>query len=151
MKGMLINNTNRYADVYRRLLPYGQFKAIFATYFLSSLLHGFNIEIAMVLLTIGVFSYVQLKFRDKLSEDIDACIQIRPCKYQCNHKYKRGDISVTLLIILFSLLTILHLAYLGMLMDAIDNPESPSIYAKWDDLKFCSHIIIFFCYVYCRL
>lgn len=137
-----------FVDIYRKVLPLGKFSAIFATYFVSSLLHGFNLEIAVVLLSIGVFSYIQLRFQDKLSEDLDACIQIRACR-QCSHKYKRSSSLVTILSIVFGFFTVLHLAYLGQLMDAIDNPHSSSIYRKWENVQFCSHIIMFFAYLYC--
>lgn len=90
-----------------------------------------------------------MKFQDKLSEDLDACIKIRPCRHQCNHRYKRGDILSIFLIVLFSFFTVIHLAYLGMLMDAIDNPESPSILSKWEELKYFSHLFLFFSYLYC--
>lgn len=119
-----------------------------ATYFVSSLLHGFNVEIAVVLLSIGIFSYVQLLFQQKLSEDLDACVQIRTCR-QCNHKYKRKSTLVIALNVAFGCLTVLHLTYLGQLMDAIDNPNSPSIFRKWEAMQFCSHLIVLFSYLYC--
>lgn len=140
--------TNFFSDIYRKILPLGKFCAILVTYFVSSLLHGFNIEIAVVLLSIGLFSYIQLRFQDKLSEDLDACIQIRACRH-CNHKYKRSSFLVTVLSIVFGILTVVHLAYLGQLMDVRDNPYSPSILKKWDNVQYCSHIIMFFAYLYC--
>lgn len=147
-----LKNVNYYytffLDIYRKVLPLGKFCAILATYFVSSLLHGFNVEIAVVLLSIGLFSYIQLRFQDKLSEDLNACVQIRGCR-QCHHKYKRNSSLVTVLTIILGIFTILHLAYLGQLMDAIGNPNSSNILKKWENLQFCSHLIMFFAYLYC--
>lgn len=144
----MICSTICFSDVYRKILPLGKFCAILGTYFVSSLLHGFNVEIAVVLLSIGLFSYIQLRVRNKLSEDLNACVQIRACRH-CNHKYKKGSSLVTVLTMIFGVFTILHLAYLGQLMDAIDNPSTPSILKKWEDVQFCSHLMMFFSYLYC--
>lgn len=143
-----LSSNNRFLDVYRKVLLLGKFWAIFVTYFMSALLHGFNVEIAVVLLSIGVYSYVQFRLREKLSHDLNACVQIKACD-QCTHKYKKYSFLVICLKIFFCLMTVLHLAYLGMLMDAVGNPDSPSILKKWESLNFCSHILIFFGYLYC--
>lgn len=137
-----------FSDVFRKCLPLGKFYAIIGTYFVSSLLHGFNLEIAVILLSIGLFSYIQLHFRNKLSEDLNACLQIRVCK-ECNHEYKKDSSLVIILNVIFCVFTILHLTYLGQIMDAIDNPSSSSILEKWENLHFCSHLIMFFSYLYC--
>lgn len=133
--------------MYRSFLQFGHFKAILTTYIVSSLLHGFNVEIAAVLLTIGLYSYIQLKFQDKLALELNSCLKVRLCK-SCNHKYKRTNILVKIGHMLFSCLTIFNLIYLGVLMDAVGYPDSLSVYSKWEKLDFLSHWIMIGCHVY---
>ncbi|RZC38910.1 protein-cysteine N-palmitoyltransferase porcupine [Asbolus verrucosus] len=52
--------------VYRSWLSY-------ATFLISSLLHGLELKISMVLVSIGVFSYLQVAPRDRIAEIFDCC------------------------------------------------------------------------------
>ncbi|KAF5285278.1 hypothetical protein FQR65_LT13292 [Abscondita terminalis] len=132
--------------VYLELLKFGYFKAIFGTYFVSSLLHGFNLEIATVLLTISLYSYVQLRLQEKLTTKFNACLRVRPCK-ECNHKFKRSNILVKLAHLFFAFVTVFDLIYLGVLMDSVGAEESPSIYEKWKELGFLSHWLMLGLYI----
>ncbi|EFA11115.1 protein-serine O-palmitoleoyltransferase porcupine [Tribolium castaneum] len=127
--------------VYYSWLGFGKFYAILATFLISSLLHGLELKVSMVLVSIGVFSYLQVVPRDRIAEIFDYCVRVRPCK-DCKHKYKRDNIRVRIILLIYSLATVFHLAYLGVLMDPSTNEIG--IYEKWQNLYFISHIVMFF-------
>ncbi|KAK9880717.1 hypothetical protein WA026_013041 [Henosepilachna vigintioctopunctata] len=128
-------------SIYQPTKRYGQFAAIMATFLISSFLHGLEVKVSVVLLSLGLFSYLQAKARTILSSGFSACVKIKSCK-QCNHKYKRDHWAVKISLILFSFTSIIHLAYLGILMDPQSNDIS--IYEKWNNLYFIGHVIMFF-------
>ncbi|KAJ3623235.1 hypothetical protein MTP99_019473 [Tenebrio molitor] len=110
--------------VYQSCLGYGKFYAILATFLISSFLHGLELKVSMVLVSIGVFSYLQVAPRNKIAEIFDCCLKVRPCK-DCKHKYKRDNIRVRIILLIYSFATVFHLAYLGVLMDpSTDEIES---------------------------
>ncbi|KRT78521.1 hypothetical protein AMK59_6775, partial [Oryctes borbonicus] len=74
--------------IYILFLPYSGILAIFLTYFFSSLLHGMNIQIALVLLSLGGFSYIQAVSQKLASRVFNACVKIRPCS-NCQHRFKK--------------------------------------------------------------
>ncbi|XP_044764591.1 protein-serine O-palmitoleoyltransferase porcupine [Coccinella septempunctata] len=126
--------------IYLPMRKYGQFSAIMATFLVSSFLHGFEVRVSVVLLSLGVFSFLQVKSRILISDAMDACLNVKPCK-QCTHKYGRDNFGVRTSLLLFAFDSILHLAYLGILMDPALGDLS--IYEQWSDLYFISHIIMF--------
>ncbi|KAJ8923540.1 hypothetical protein NQ315_010118 [Exocentrus adspersus] len=125
-----------FSDIYKSWLPLGRFYGILITFIVSSFLHGFEFKVSVVLITIGVFSYLQFAVRDRLARTFDACIRVYPCKGKCNHKYKRDGILCRICLIVFSLFTVLHLIYLGVLMDS--STDDVGIYEKWNNLYFIS-------------
>lgn len=127
--------------IYRSWVPKGKFNAVVATFVVSSFLHGFELKVSVVLITIGIFSYVQYSLRNYLSETFSICIKIYPCRDECHHNYKRSHIICVLFNIIFSLLSVLHLIFLGMLMDS--STDDVGIIKKWKDLYFISFWIIF--------
>ncbi|KAK5647782.1 hypothetical protein RI129_002674 [Pyrocoelia pectoralis] len=132
--------------VYLEILKFGYFKAILGTYLISSLLHGFNFEIAAVLLTIGAYSYVQFRLQEKLARTFNACLRVRTCK-ACTHKYKRSNLIIKIIHFIFALITIFDLIFLGVLMDSVGYANSPSIYEKWQELDFLSHWVMLGLYI----
>lgn len=126
-------------DIYRSWQGYGKFSAILATFLISSFLHGLEIKVSIVLVSLGLFSLIQVAARDKIAMIFDCCVRVRSCK-DCNHKYKRSSIIVMAILILYSIFTIVHLAYLGVLMDS--STDEVGIFGKWQDLYFISHIIM---------
>lgn len=74
--------------IYLPLKPYGTFLAIFGTFLASSFLHGLELNVSVVLLSLGIFSYVQIKARSKVSKLLNACLNVKPCK-NCIHKFKK--------------------------------------------------------------
>lgn len=121
--------------VYRSAAKFGQSQAIVITYIVSSLLHGYSLEISAVLLSIGLFSIVQLRFLSKLAGRLDACVGVRPCKSnaQCCHGMKRSHPVSRLVLGVSGIVTVVNLAYLGSVMDRVDRLQ------KWRDLNFVCH------------
>lgn len=138
--------------VFKACQTYGQFTAILGTYAVSSLLHGLNFQFSAVLLSIGTFSYVEYNFRYKVASALEVCCLANPCIKHCDHKYKKNSLLAIILNGLFSLITIIHLAYLGVMFEAsFSVQESGYSYyhtiSKWENLNYFSHGFIAFMYV----
>ncbi|XP_041974354.1 protein-serine O-palmitoleoyltransferase porcupine [Aricia agestis] len=130
----------------------GQFAAIFLTYVVSSLLHGFNFQFSAVLLSIGTFSYVEYNFRYKVASALEVCCLANPCVKQCEHKYKKNSFLAMFVNTIFSIVTIIHLAYLGVMFEAsFAIQESGYSYYhtmnKWENLNYFSHCLAAFMFV----
>ncbi|CAG9760172.1 unnamed protein product [Ceutorhynchus assimilis] len=121
--------------IYRKWLPTGKFQAVLLTFVISSLFHGFEIKVSTVLISLGVFSYLQILVREHISQAFNICVKIHTCK-SCQHKIKRDSIICKLALIVFSFFTILHLIFLGVLMD--QSTDEVGIYQKWYNLYFFS-------------
>lgn len=121
---------------------------------ISSALHGLNFQLCAVLLSIGVFTFVEYKLRAVLADVLNACIGTNKCrmtsKKTCmskNHKHTSNVWWVLLINSFFTIMTILHLTYLGVMFEASfriqENGFSWShTLNKWSDLKFFGHITI---------
>lgn len=138
--------------VFKTCQPYGQFFAILITYAVSSLLHGLNFQFSAVLLSIGTFSYVEYNFRSKVASALEVCCLANPCVKQCDHKYKKNSLLAVITNALFSFMTIIHLAYLGVMFEAsFSVQESGYSYyhtiSKWENLNYFSHGFVVFMYV----
>lgn len=138
--------------VFKTCQPYGQFTAIFVTYAVSSLLHGFNFQFSAVLLSIGTFSYVEYNFRYKVAAALEVCCLANPCSKQCDHKYKKNSLLAIITNTIFSFITIIHLAYLGVMFEASFSVQETgySYYhtiSKWEDLNYFSHGLVAFTFV----
>lgn len=129
--------------VFKSARPLGNFSAVFCTYIASSLLHGLNFQLAAVLLSLGVYTYAEFVLRNKLSRIFDACIEARPCKDSCTHRYKKIHPNVILANLMFGSVAIFHLAYLGVMFDSSSNQETgysmEHTLKKWSALNFLSH------------
>ncbi|XP_050354189.1 protein-serine O-palmitoleoyltransferase porcupine [Nymphalis io] len=138
--------------VFKTCQPYGQFMSILTTYAVSSLLHGFNFQFSAVLLSIGTFSYVEYNFRYKVALALEVCCLANPCLKQCEHKYKKNSLLAVFVNTLFSVLTIIHLAYLGVMFEASFSVQESgySFYHtinKWENLNYFSHGLAAFMYL----
>ncbi|ELU15960.1 hypothetical protein CAPTEDRAFT_152577 [Capitella teleta] len=131
--------------VFKMSRPLGTFAAILLTYGASSLLHGMNFQLAAVLLSLGFFSFIEYGLRDCISKAFSACVGAKRCKTQCSHRYKSTYPCVIVANLAFGLLSVLHLAYLGLLFDSSaeeDEGYSMSHALKlWGELGFASHWI----------
>lgn len=143
--------------VFRVMQPFGSFAAIFTTYVVSSLLHGINFQLAAVLLSLGIYTYVEYNLRKKLASIYKACIQASPCHSNCvQHQYKSNHWIVLTANVFFTLLTIVHLAYLGVMFEASTSVQEQGYsythtLDKWSALNFASHWIVGLCYFLCAL
>lgn len=121
---------------------YNVFLAIFATYVISSSMHGFNFQIWSVLLSLGLLTFIEERLRFKLGNKLNACVESRPChENNCHHANRRG-LTVFMTNAFFSFLSVLHLAYLGASFDGQEEAShAANVIRVWSDLSFYSHII----------
>ncbi len=88
--------------------------AIFATYVVSTLLHGLNFQLGAVLFSLGMYTYTEHRLRKRLAEILDASVTATRPK-EDRFKHKEGH-SLTLGVnFLFGLLACFNLAYLGVM------------------------------------
>lgn len=138
--------------VFKSCQPYGHFIAIFVTYVISSLLHGLNFQLSAVLLSIGIFSYVEYNLRSKVASALEVCCLSNPCTKQCYHKNKKYSPLAIFTNCFFSLLTLIHLAYLGVMFEASFAVQETGFsyihtLSKWANLNYFSHGFVLFKYI----
>lgn len=134
-----------FLDFYNPLLRKGRLFAIISTFTISSMYHGFNVEVTLILMHLGLFSYIQNKFRNKLAEEFDACIKTKRC-VNCDHTYKTDNFYVVLANAVFVFMAMMDLTYLGVLMDDVGthttfNQSIIRVFGKWKRLYFVSHLL----------
>ncbi|XP_057318085.1 protein-serine O-palmitoleoyltransferase porcupine [Microplitis mediator] len=144
----------------------GKFNAVILTYLTSSLLHGLNFQIAAVLLSLGLYTYIEFKLRNHLANTFNICIGSRQCNSssslssiiyfcggtKCHYPLNsKNSIKVLLINFGFSLLAVFHLAYLGLMFDTSELQETGYNYShtidKWSQLGFASHLIALSTYI----
>lgn len=136
-----------FTDIFTYLKPRGMFKAVILTYIVSSLLHGLNIQLAAVLLSLGFATYAEYSLRKKLADIYNACILAHPC-VNCTHRYNSYNPWVFAFNFGFGLLAVFHLAYLGVVIggthDQSDmNASLDHIQSCWGPLDYATHWLIF--------
>ena len=131
--------------VYKPARCLGIFPAILLTYLSSSLLHGLNFQLSAVLLSIGVYAYIENVFRTRLARRLNACVLARRARTPNEFKYQEHEPWVVVVNLLFSALAVFHLIYLGSMFDA-DQLELQEVgysmehtIMRWGELKFASH------------
>ncbi|KAB7498271.1 Protein-serine O-palmitoleoyltransferase porcupine [Armadillidium nasatum] len=132
-------------------VKFGPFAAIIFTYGMSALFHGLNFQIAAVLFSLGFYTYTEHMLREKLAVIFDACILARPCK-SCKHRKKDSTLFCIFVNLILGLVTMFHLAYLGMMFDSSSQMQEKGYNAahtlkKWSTLNYSSHWVAFFMYV----
>ncbi|KAI0209981.1 Protein-serine O-palmitoleoyltransferase porcupine [Lamellibrachia satsuma] len=138
--------------VFKMARPMGSFMAVIATYMASSILHGLNFQLTAVLISLGVYSYVEFILRRHVSTVFSACLQAKRCKADCGHLYKYFHPYVITANLMFGSLTLFHLTYLGLMFDS--SPEEHKGYdmshtlSKWSALNFASHWVVVATYVF---
>ncbi|CAO1425441.1 unnamed protein product [Diamesa hyperborea] len=140
--------------IFHNLKHYGTFIGILSTYVISSALHGLNFQLCAVLLSIGIFTFVEYKLRAVLADVLNACIGANKCRISSknictskNHKHTSNVWWVLSINFIFAVVTILHLAYLGVMFEASFKIQEEGFswlhtLKKWSDLKFFGHITI---------
>lgn len=129
--------------------------AVFCTYLVSSLLHGMDFRIYLVLLSLATFAQGETMLRRHLATLSNACVASNPCPGAERCRYSRcpqrrgwrccSSWLVALTNLGFTLLAICHLAYLGVvLLNETFNMETehelPFMY-HWAAAGFLSHYV----------
>ncbi|XP_078063863.1 protein-serine O-palmitoleoyltransferase porcupine-like, partial [Mustelus asterias] len=143
--------------VFKSALTLGTFPAILVTYAASALLHGLSFHLGAVLLSLGFITYVEHVLRKKLASIFDACVLSKRCPTNCSHQNK-SNIVVRLVNLLFGLLSLFYLTYLGSFFD-IDVEEEVEeegygmafTILKWQELSWAGHWVTFALWVFYRL
>lgn len=141
------------------MLKYGKKKksqknriiAIGTTYFVSSLLHGLEQRLSAVLLSLAAYTYVEYQIRSKLAIRFPKLFFY----YKNNYDFKKNISSSNKntwflwgINILFTILNLVHLAYLGSIMDMSsksDNTFQVS-FTPWSSVFYFSHFIMLLMY-----
>ncbi|TDH10113.1 hypothetical protein EPR50_G00071540 [Perca flavescens] len=142
---------------FKNAMKLGTFPAILVTYTASALLHGLSFHLGAVLLSLGFITYVEHVLRKKLACVLSACVLSRPCPSDCSHQHKK-EYWVMLLNLVFSLLAIFHLTYLGSMFDpGLDEQEVEEGYTaihtirRWSELNWAGHWVVLACWLFYRL
>ena len=105
----------------------------------------------MVLLSLAIYAFIELKLRDRLAQTFNASIAANKPKPNTGNMYrhKEEDILAMLLNLAFGLLAFFHLVYLGSMIGRKWRiPENGNslkyIVGKWKSLNFMSHRVAFF-------
>lgn len=149
-------------DIFNEVLKYGnknkchsiRIIAIGSTYFVSSLLHGFEQRLSAVLLSLAAYTYVEYQLRSKLAIRFPKLFYFKS-EYRRSKKYTSSFNKNTLFIwgtnIIFTILNIIHLAYLGSIMDMslnkFNNTSYSISFASWHHAFYFSHIIVIIMYI----
>ena len=127
---------------------HGNLSALSLTYFTSTFLHGFDVNISLVLFSLGIYTYIENGVRKCFASLFSTCIESRDCNTKCTHRLKSSYFVTKLVNSFFSILTIYHLAYLGQLFynefSDYDNNTLETSLTKWYMSYFSSHLIIIF-------
>ncbi|XP_029975287.1 protein-serine O-palmitoleoyltransferase porcupine-like isoform X2 [Salarias fasciatus] len=141
------------AYVFRNAMRLGTFSAILVTYTASALLHGLSFHLGAVLLSLGFITYVEHVLRKKLASVFSACVLSRPCPAACGHRHKT-EFWVLLLNLVFSVVAIFHLTYLGSMFDpGLDEHDVEEGYSavhtvqRWSDLGWAGHWLLLVCWL----
>lgn len=145
-------------DVFENVKQYGKFTAIILTYLISAALHGLNFQLAAVLLSIGIFSYIEFRLRNVMAEILDACITAKKCKEENGVCLTKGHENTTkkywvkMINFSFGVFTMILLAYLGVLLDNSSTKHVNEFWLfaslkRWSELHYFGHIIALIWYV----
>lgn len=125
------------------------FVVILSTYLISSTLHGFKFNIWSVLLSLGLFSWVEYRTRSVIARILNACVLARDCnlsekgdclKGHCRTKTK-SKLLVTMVNSLFRMLSIVSLAYLGCIFQGDPDRQSHlDVLEIWSEFNYVPHI-----------
>ncbi|MCP9263107.1 PORCN protein [Dirofilaria immitis] len=130
--------------IFGEIRKYSSIAAVLTTYAVSSLFHGINFQLSAVLLSLGFYTYVEIKIRNKLSRRTDSCVRARRCRKECHHTRKQDALSILAINVVFRVLALLHLVYLGM---AFDDSTAETGYSwkhtisVWANAYYFGHVI----------
>ncbi|KAL1449195.1 hypothetical protein WDU94_000414 [Cyamophila willieti] len=145
---------NRYIFKTHAATSRNVFLSLFLTYIVSCGLHGFNLYISQILLSLAVYSYIEYGLRAKLAHSLNACVRAVRCPSECSeHEHTALNSRVILLNGLFLVCNVFHLAYLGCVLNNLDlYAEDPDykldwIPARWSNMGYASPYIVFAMYI----
>lgn len=133
-------------------------------------MHGYDFRIWSVLITLAFLTWIEMKLRKRLSIRLDSCIESRTCSYESlrkdqywlvelfksistknyssNFKCKKhnrtpfNSLKVNLINLSFSILCIIHLAFLGSAFDGNeDHATFEHVHEIWSFLNYYSLIL----------
>jgi len=129
---------------------YGKFPAVLSTFLASIFLHGLNFQLGAVLFSLAVLTFLEAEIRLKLANLFSASIAARR-NLNDVYRYREGSIVTILANLLFGILTVLHLMYLGVMFDQNELQEEGYRWThtidKWKSLGFFSHYFMGFAFV----
>ena len=136
---------------FKKVIRFGKGTAIMATFIASSILHGLNFQVGAILLSLGFFVYVEDKLRNELARRFDASIRTRIRPEIDNFLHNELSFTASFINSIFTMLNVLHLAYLGGIFDQHDMQmegyDWTHTIAKWQTLGFFSHWFMFVAYL----
>lgn len=149
-----------YLDVFEEVLKYGnknkkhrnRFIAVGTTYLVSSLLHGLERRLSAVLLSLAAYTYVEHQIRTKLASRFPNTFSYYAKNKDSRHNSKtylgspnQNNWLFWSINLMFTILNIIHLAYLGSIVDmSVDNSHNTTYqesFAPWSRVSYFSHFI----------
>ena len=121
---------------------------------MSSLLHGLNFQLSATLLTIGLWTYIEYKLRDKLANIFSACILVTKCPSKCpKHKLHNATVFTMVINVMFSIICVINLAYLGVMFNASFQLQKEGFsvthaLTKWSELDYAVHWLTLLTYIF---
>lgn len=116
-----------------QLKPHGIFKAILLTYIISSLLHGINVNLSAVLLTLGFATYAEYTIRKKIADIFDACVLATACTENCTHRHNHRNPFVIAFNFCFHILAMVHRLLNGYIEKPHIGLPLRCIQERWTD------------------
>lgn len=130
--------------------------AVGTTYVVSSLLHGLEQRVSAVLISLAGYTYVEHKMRTKLASKFPKTFSHSKNNHRCGSKNYLNTLNKSTwflwsINIIFTILNIIHVAYLGSIMNISighsgDEIEYQDAFAPWKQVYFFSHILMLFMY-----
>ena len=136
-------------------------------------MHGYDFRIWSVLITLAFLTWIEMRLRKRLSIKLNSCTEARACNYivdsnnsnwlkelfksitiqnysSPNFKCKKhhlktpfNSLKVNLINLFFSILCIVHLAFLGSAFDGDDNHATfEHVHEIWSFLNYYSLILV---------
>ncbi|KER20685.1 hypothetical protein T265_10830 [Opisthorchis viverrini] len=117
------------------------------------LFKGLNFQLSAVLLSIGMFAYIEFVLRERLSAHWNACVASRSCGPNCGHVNK-NQLWVQLCNLGFSCLAAFQLAYLAVMFDSSEQQAQGysmrHVLSKWSELGFVGHYVALATYLFAQ-
>ncbi|CAD5227828.1 unnamed protein product [Bursaphelenchus okinawaensis] len=132
--------------IFRRLVHTNYALAMLATFAMSSILHGLNFQLSAVLTSLAFYAYVETVFRQKLGNLLNVCATGKKCK-KCTHQSDNTSVTAIAISLIFTMINVYHLIYLGMAFDGTEQETGYSYkhtISHWSRWNFSSHLIAVF-------